>query len=122
MENFSKRFSYLPSNTVRNEKINQFMKSVSLHPIICIYETFKQYSSCGNEFIPQYLDSTDQQKRAFATEIVLNFLKEAVDVSNANLVQNANYLMTTLSKPSKDFVWVGVSKKRFDSTKFNLTG
>ena len=53
MENFSKMFFYHRSTTDRKEKTNQFMKNVSLHPIDCIYENFKQYSSSGDEFVPQ---------------------------------------------------------------------
>ena len=34
----------------------------------------------------QGLNSADPHKRAIATEVVLNFFKDAVNVSNANLV------------------------------------
>ena len=63
--------------------------------------------------MPQDLDSTDLQKRANATEIVINFCKDAVSVSNANLVWNANNFLTSLTKANDDLVWVGASKKRF---------
>ena len=63
------------------------MKNVSLHPIDCLHKNFKQYSSSGDEFMPQDLNSADPQKRAIATEIVLNSFKDAVNVSNANLVR-----------------------------------
>ena len=77
--------------------------------------------SSGDEFIPQNLDSTDQQKRAIAAENVLNFFKEAFNVSDASLVWNANNLLTALSKANEDLFLVGASKKRLDSAKFKLT-
>ena len=76
MENFSKMIF---TTTDGRQKINQFMKNVSLHPINCICENFKQYFSsvdAVDEFIPEDLDSTDQQKRAIVSAIVLNFFKE----------------------------------------------
>ena len=97
------------------------MKNVSLHLIDCIYKNFKQYLSSGDEFMPQDLNSTDPQKRAIATEIVLDFFKDVVNVSNVNLVRNSNNLLTSLTKANDDLVWVGTSKERFDSTKFKLT-
>ena len=51
------------------------MNNVSLHPIDCLYENFKQYSSSSDDFIPQDLDSRDQKKWSVAVEILRNFLK-----------------------------------------------
>ena len=49
----------------------------------------------GRDFRPQDLDLTDLEKRLAAREIVLKFFKDAVHVSNSNLVRNANNLLTT---------------------------
>ena len=38
VQEFSRMFFFLPSTTDRKEKINQFFKNVSLHPIDCRYE------------------------------------------------------------------------------------
>ena len=44
VQKYSTLFFYLPSTTDRKEKINQFVKNISLHPIDCRYEDFKKYS------------------------------------------------------------------------------
>ena len=43
VKEYSTLFFYLPSTTDRKEKINQFVKNVSIHPIDCQYEDFKKY-------------------------------------------------------------------------------
>ena len=97
----------LNERSMKRKKLNQFTKNVSLHTIDCIYENSKQYSSIGDEFTPEDVDSTDK-------------LLKIVNVSNSNLAQNASNLLMTLSIPNEDLVWVGASKKCFDYTKFKL--
>ena len=116
-------FFYLPSNTHRKEKINQFVKNVSLHPIDCWYKDFRKYSSDQTDFRPQGLDSPDLNKRLATREIVVNFLKDADQVSNSNLAHNANTLLLTGSaKINSDEViqWVGKSH-RWDQDRFKCT-
>ena len=43
VQEHSKMFFFLPSMTDRKEKINQFFKNVSLHPIDCHYEDFQKF-------------------------------------------------------------------------------
>ena len=63
-------FFYLPSTTDRCNAIIKFMDNVSLHPIDCLYEDFRQYSSTGEDFMPLDLESRDLKKRNKAIEIV----------------------------------------------------
>ena len=110
-----KMFFFLPSTTDRKEKLNQFFKNVSLHPIDCRYEDFRKYSVVGRDFCPQDLDSTDLEKRLAAREIVLTFFKDAAHASNSNLVKNANNLLTSGSakiNPEEQLSWIGKSGKR----------
>ena len=93
LQEHSKMFFFLPSTTDRKEKINQFFKNVSLHPVDFRYEYFRKYSAVGRDFCPQDLNSADLEKRLDAREIVLKFFKDAVHVSNSNLVRNANNLL-----------------------------
>ena len=58
VQQHSEMFFFLPT-TDRKEKINQFFKNVSLHPIDCRYEDFQKYSPTGRDFRPQDLDSSD---------------------------------------------------------------
>ena len=95
VQKYSKLFFFLPSTMDRKEKINQFMKNFSLHPIDCRFEDFQKCSCIGVDFRPQDLDSSDLERRLAAKEIVVNFFKDAVQVSDSNLVHNANKLLTT---------------------------
>ena len=68
-------FFYLLSTTDCSHNINQFREKVSLHPIDCIYEDFRQYSKTGEDFMPIDLESRDIEKRTKAAEIVRKFLR-----------------------------------------------
>ena len=84
-------FFYLPSTTDRKESINQYKDNVQLHPFDCDYEEFNQFSSKKVPFQPHqpHLFNHFQTAR----EIVVNFMKHIVKISNAHLVRNANCLV-----------------------------
>ena len=55
------------------------------------------------------------EKRLIAGEIVVNFLKDVVQVSNCNLVRNANTLLTSGNakiNPDEQISWIGKSGKQ----------
>ena len=81
-------FFYLPSTTDPKESINQYRDHVQLYPIDCMYNDFTKYLSKGEKFMPQDLDSKDTKKRALAGEMVVNFFKGAIQISNSNLKRN----------------------------------
>ena len=123
VQEFSRMFFFLPSTTNRKETINQFFKNVSLHPIDGRYEDFRKYSATGRDFYPQALDSPDMDKRLVAREIVVNFFKDAVQVSNSNLVRNANTLLTSGNveiNPDKQKSRIGKPGKR-EQDRFKFT-
>ena len=90
-------FFYLPSTTDRKESINQYKDNVQLHPTDCNYESFSQFSSKKASFQPHHLESKDPKERETAREIVINFMKHMVTISNAHLVRNANCLVINRS-------------------------
>ena len=56
-----------------------------------------------------------------AVEIVRRFFKDMVEVSNSNIVRNANNLLTTLLPGSdKNIAWIGTMEQRVGSGKFKL--
>ena len=122
VQEYSKLFFFLPSTMDRKEKINKFQKNVSLHPINCRYKDFQKYSGIGVDFKPEDLDSSDLEKRSAAKEIVLNFFKNPAQVSNWNLVRNANTLLTkggTKINPDQKISWIEKSRKQqHDKYKF----
>ena len=70
--------------------------------------------------MPQDLESRDLEKRSKAVQVLLKNFKDAVDVSNANIIRNANNLLTTLSPDSdEDISWIGATKQK-EFKKFKL--
>ena len=66
-------------------------------------------------FVPSDLELGGKERKT-NREIVVNFLKRATEILNANLIRNANYLLSAIDvEPS--FEWVGKDKKRFDISK-----
>ena len=95
VQDYSKMFFFLPSTTDRKQKINQFSKFVSFHLIDCRYEDFQKYPTNGRDFMLPDLDSLDLERRLAAREIAVKFFKDAVQVSNSNLVRNVKTLLTS---------------------------
>ena len=85
---------FLPSITDRKE-INQYMNNVSLILIDLLQEDFQKLSPFGSTFIPSDLDLAGK-KRKVAKEIVLAFFKKMIEVSNSDLIANANHLIRTV--------------------------
>ena len=107
-------FCYLPSTTDRKELVNQFKNNVQLHPIDCSYEKFREFSSSGSNFFPHHLDSDDKKEHKVAREIVVNFMKHIVNISNANLKRNRNCLVLNGNVSSETpIIGMEVRSKRF---------
>ena len=123
VQEHSRMFFFLPSTTDRIEKINQFFKNVTLHPVDCRYEDFQKYSPTTRDFRLQDLDLSDLERRLAAKEIVINFFKDAVQVSNSNLVRNTNTLLTSANAKinlDQEISWIAKSRKR-EQDKFKFT-
>ena len=112
-------FFYLPSTTDRKESIIQYSDHVQLYPIDCLYDNFIKHSSKKEKFMPQDLDSKYTRKRALAREIVVNFFKDAIQISNSNLRRNGKTLLAKGEvKISSDFAW---TDERNYQDKFKVT-
>ena len=71
--------------------------------------------------MPSDLQSRDIEKRENAAETIRRFFKDTVEVSNSNIVRNANNLLTDLPRNNdKNIAWIGTAKQRVDSGKFKL--
>ena len=115
----SRSFFFLPSTTDRKETINNFREHVQLHPIDCLYDDFVKHSPKNEPFTPQDPDSNDPEKRCVAREVVVDFFKEAIEVSNSSLIRNANTLLLRGdTKIAEDFNWSNQNKSQ---DKFKLT-
>ena len=89
----SKLFLFLPSTTNRKEKINKFFNNVLLHRIDCAYEDFSNYSLKNKTFYAQHLDSRFLEERAAAKEVVSSYFRHIAEISDSNLIRNANSLI-----------------------------
>ena len=113
-EEFSRLFYYLPSITDCKEKINQLRDNVNLNPIDCTLDHLNSFSSDPNfNFQPPLLNSTDVENRAAQTDVLYKFFRHVAEVSNANLIRNAEYLLAASKEKRNNskIAWVGPSKQ-----------
>ena len=113
----SSLFCYLRSTTDQKESVNQYKGNVQLHPTDCAYEKFSEFSSKKSNFFPHHLESTDTKEGEIAREIVVNFMKHIVSISNANLSRNANCLVINRNIGSD----VNILGMEVESKKFKLS-
>ena len=91
---FSGLYLFLPSITVGVEDINRHMGSVNLLPVDTSEGTFEVERKVI--FDPSNLDY-DNPDREKMREAVFKILKKVIDLSSANLVKNADGLLTKKS-------------------------
>ena len=70
-------------------------------PLIAFMKIFKNHLPNNSEFMPHNLELIDQNKKAAARETVVHFLNQAIDVSNSNLMRNANTLIMSAGSSDK---------------------
>ena len=71
--------------------------------------------------MPSDIELRDIEKRENAAETIQRFFKDTVEVSNSNIVRNANNLLTDLPRSNdKNITWIGTTKQRVDSGQFKL--
>ena len=95
---FSKIFYFLLSITDRAEEINRHMGSVNLLPIDIPEETLEVDGVAFDTSKRDY-ENLDKEKMAQA---VVKMLKKVVDLSNANLIENASGLLAKISRGRVD--------------------
>ena len=94
-EGLSSLFFYLPSITDRKEKINQFRENVNINPIACSLELLSNFSPEKVDFKPHLLNSSMPKKRDRQVELLYNIFRQMAETSDANLIQNADYLLAS---------------------------
>ena len=94
---------FISSTTNRSEEINRYLGSVNLSLIDIPVNTFETKENVS--FNPSKLDFACPEKEVMSRAVV-KMLKKIVDMSNANLLKNADGL---LSKKSVDVSveWIG---------------
>ena len=118
----SNMFFFLPSTTDRKENINQWAKNVHLHPIDCLYGDFRRYTLENSKIKESGIQHQELDHSCAETKkCILNFMKNAINLSNNNLIRNANALMQNKNaKIDKEhFEWINNSLSETES-KFKL--
>ena len=96
-------FFVLPSVTDRIDKINRYMGSVNLIPIDSSEDRF--HVEGGIAFDRSNLDYNNPDKEKMR-QALLKALRKVVNLPNANIIKNANGLMSKKSI-DEDVEWVG---------------
>ena len=109
-------YFFLHSTTDRVEDINKYMGSVNLVPLEIKDHNFEIE---GGKFDPLKVDFDNPEKHKMR-EAILRVLRKAVDLSNSNLVKNANGLLAT--RPiNKNIEWVDESGQRVPENLYALS-
>ena len=74
-------------------------------------------------FQPRLLNSNDSEKRKPQVDLLYNFFRQLAETSNANLIRNTDHLLASSKEKRENglIIWVGPSKQRYDTSKFELT-
>ena len=104
----SRLFFFLPATLDRKEEFLQYKDNVNLHPIDIEYQVFKEHGI--ENFNPALLERNIDANLRLA---VLKIMKNAVMVSNSNLIRNANAYMSKGGQIDKEmkFQWIDDSIK-----------
>ena len=110
-------FFFLPSITDSSEGINKYLNNVSISPIEITQQQLNSWSE--TPFDPSKLDTYGIEKNTM-NDAGIKCLKNMNDVSNSNIVRNADGL---LSRKEFDVpvAWVGEHKQRFPPQKFKVS-
>ena len=100
----SRQFFFLPATLDRKEEFLQYKDNVNLHPIDIDYDVFSSQYGIEN-FNPALLE---QNQDANLRSTILKIMKNAVVVSNSNLVRNANAYRSKGGEIDKEmkFQWI----------------
>ena len=113
---FSKVYLFLPSIIDRIEKINRHTGSLNLATTDISEDIFG--AEGGTEFNP-YKPNYENAEKDAMKDSILKVLKKMKDLSNSNLIKNADSFLATKSI-DQDVQWVGDTEKRVPENRFAL--
>ena len=91
---YSNVYYFLPSTTDKVEEINKHMRSINLLPIDIPEKTSEVEDNVQFDPSKLYYECPEKEK---ITRAVVKILKKIIDISNANLVKNADGLLSKLN-------------------------
>ena len=104
--NLSNIYFFLPSITDRSEDINQYLNNVSISLVVVMQSQLNNWA--GPKFDPSRFDLFGLEKNRMA-DAVAKSLKHINNISNSNIVQNADLLSRKEVEVPVD--WTGENKK-----------
>ena len=113
---FSKIYLFLPSITDRIEDVNRHMGFVNLTSIDVTEDNFEVEGDIP--FDPSKLDYENPDKEKMRQAVKM--LKKVLDLFNANLIKNADGLLSKRSV-EQDVEWVGETGKRLPDNCYKLS-
>ena len=93
------------------------MESVNLSPIDISEKKFEVEENVSFDPLKLNFECPEKEKIARA---VVKMLKKIIDISNANLVNNANWLLSKRNV-NEEVEWVGKDKKRLPDNRYKLS-
>ena len=113
---FSKIYFFFPSVTDRCEDITKYLKNVSISPNDITQEQFNDWAGC--EFNTAKLDLFGADKTIMSSAVI-QCLRHISDISNSNLVRNADAFLSQ-KEVEVPIDWTGHSKKRVTPSQFKV--
>ena len=109
----------MPSTTDRIKDINRYLGSVNLLPIEIAKSSFETEDTIS--FDPSKLNTFCPEKKVM-TEADVKILEKTTDLSNSNLIRNANGLLSK-KRTSEDnsIEWIGKRKKKIPDNKYKMS-
>ena len=112
----SNNFFFLPSIIDRSEEINRYLNNISISSIDITQQQLNVWAE--TPFHPKKPDNYGIEKNTM-TDAVIKSLKHMNDISNSNIVRNADELL--LRKEFAALVaWIGEHKQRLLPQKFKV--
>ena len=109
----------MPSTTHRSEDINNYLGSVSLSPIDLAESSFETEDAISYD--PSKLHSFCPEKKVM-NKAVVKMLKKITDLSNSNLLRDANGLLSKKRTSDNNSIEsIGKTKKRLPNNKFKVS-
>ena len=105
-------FFFLPSITDRSEDINKYLSNVDRHHLATVEQL-------GQNSFWSKLDTYDLEKNAM-NDAVIKCLKHMNDISNSNIVRNADGL-SSRKEVDAPVAWVAEHKQRLLPQKFKVS-
>ena len=116
-------FFYLPSITDRKESVNRYRDQVYLVPVTCSLADLSKFNPEGYQFNPADLDKDEESEECHgARNTMIEFFRNAVKLSNSNLIQNVYALIKDKNNEHSALKWApSMAQSKVDVGRFSTS-